>query len=200
MTVRSCDTHNHEKSADDEFLMATLAPILGNNSVGYIHTKTKLGRALTRNSSGLVRAAYGDDTEEHALCSPEGATFPLLKVKTDNHRLLRCFEGIARGIFRLEYGERFVGRCQVFPEFLEYDTSPKLEFYKRILQILDSQELSSIEAVGTNPEVFTYQPGVTDQYGLTPLVMTFYGQSRVFVAYCPEGVTPPHAQLPNKAS
>ncbi len=45
LTVPSCEKHNNFKSDDDEFLMVSLAGILGNNSIGYIHSRGKVKRA-----------------------------------------------------------------------------------------------------------------------------------------------------------
>lgn len=37
ITVPSCELHNSNKSKDDEFLMVSIAGIIGNNSIGYAH-------------------------------------------------------------------------------------------------------------------------------------------------------------------
>jgi len=44
ITVPSCTLHNSKKSKDDEFLMACVAGIVGNNFLGYFHTHTKIKR------------------------------------------------------------------------------------------------------------------------------------------------------------
>src|SRR6056297_1597568 len=49
ITVPSCDKHNAAKSRDDEFLMACLAPVVGNNGAGFLHMNTKLSRSYARN-------------------------------------------------------------------------------------------------------------------------------------------------------
>jgi hypothetical protein len=35
ITVPSCELHNSKKSADDEFLMVSIAGLFSNNSIGY---------------------------------------------------------------------------------------------------------------------------------------------------------------------
>src|SRR5207244_12042286 len=46
ITVPSCDLHNSAKNLDDEFLMFSLAGIVGNNSIGYRHRFGKVERAI----------------------------------------------------------------------------------------------------------------------------------------------------------
>src|SRR6266576_4429106 len=58
MTVPSCDEHNTRKSKDDEFLMVSLAGILGNNSIGYRQKFTKVNRAIRNTSGRLLNAAF----------------------------------------------------------------------------------------------------------------------------------------------
>src|SRR5580765_5494653 len=58
ITVPSCEEHNAKKSTDDEFLMAALSGIVGNNEVGYVHTKTKVKRALARKSKHFIKSIF----------------------------------------------------------------------------------------------------------------------------------------------
>jgi len=45
ITVPSCEVHNGKKSDDDEFLLASLAGIVGCNNIGMLHKFTKVDRA-----------------------------------------------------------------------------------------------------------------------------------------------------------
>lgn len=54
ITVPSCDDHNGKKSRDDEFLMVSLAGLIGNNSIGFQHYHGKIQRALKRTSQRLL--------------------------------------------------------------------------------------------------------------------------------------------------
>ena len=58
ITVPSCDDHNGKKSRDDEFLMVSLAGIIGNNSIGYQHYRGKIQRALKRTSYKLLEKVF----------------------------------------------------------------------------------------------------------------------------------------------
>ncbi len=48
ITVPSCDEHNYQKSDDDEFLLASVAAVLNNNSVGFNHNQSKVKRAMQK--------------------------------------------------------------------------------------------------------------------------------------------------------
>jgi len=54
ITVPSCDKHNSKKSHDDEFLMVSIAGIVGNNLVGYLQFQTKVSRAIRRKSKDFL--------------------------------------------------------------------------------------------------------------------------------------------------
>src|SRR5690606_38612967 len=58
ITVPSCEEHNCKKSHDDEFLMVSIAGMLGNNSIGYQHYNGKIQRALRRTSYKLLEKVF----------------------------------------------------------------------------------------------------------------------------------------------
>lgn len=45
------------KASDDEFLMVSLAGIIGNNSIGYSHKYSKVNRGIIRSSYSLLKQA-----------------------------------------------------------------------------------------------------------------------------------------------
>jgi hypothetical protein len=57
------------------------------------------------------------------------------------------------------------------------------------------QERGSWICHGQNPDVFRFQFGPTDQYGLLPMVMTFFRGAEVFVSFQPDGVKLPFRTL-----
>ncbi|AUD04043.1 hypothetical protein [Spirosoma pollinicola] len=124
LTVPSCDLHNIEKSQDDQFLMATLAGVVGNNIVGYIHTNTKVKRALDRKKDLVNSTIF--NAKKITGKTIEGLKFPLLKGSPDINRLTKCFEYIAYGLYFIEYKKRFEGECSVFISFVRYK-NPNLE-------------------------------------------------------------------------
>lgn len=84
-TVPSCDKHNMQKSKDDEFLMACLAPVVGNNATAFIHTNTKLARTYLRNPR-LIEKTILDSCKVN-IVGPGGITFPTLVGRPDMPRL-----------------------------------------------------------------------------------------------------------------
>src|ERR1700675_925028 len=60
ITVPSCDEHNLRKSKEDEFLMACITPVVGTNGAGYVQTRTKLRRAITRSDGRLLDIVMRD--------------------------------------------------------------------------------------------------------------------------------------------
>lgn len=58
ITVPSCDVHNMAKSRDDEFLMVSLAGIIGNNSIGYRHKFGKVNKAIRRSANRLLDSVF----------------------------------------------------------------------------------------------------------------------------------------------
>jgi hypothetical protein len=58
ITVPSCVNHNSKKSNDDEFLMVSLAGVIGNNSIGYRHHMGKVNRAIKRSSYKLLEEVF----------------------------------------------------------------------------------------------------------------------------------------------
>lgn len=187
MTVRSCDLHNLKKSSDDEFLMACLASVVGNNSIGYLHTITKVLRAYQRNGSLITKLMK--DAKEASITAPNDHNFPVLIGEPDIPRLQKSLEAIARGVYRIEIGERFIGKCKILPGFIYY--SNEVESYKILAHLLFDQEKAQWPKRGENLAIFYYQLGPLDQYGFRPLIMTFFETLFIYAAFDTTGVELP---------
>jgi hypothetical protein len=194
ITVPSCDEHNLGKSKDDEFLMACLTPVVGNNRLGFLQTHTKLARAIERSSGRLLGAAVRD-VRDVDLAVPGGGRLPVLIGRADMPRLCRVLEHVARGLFFHVFDRRFIGECNILPDFVWYKAEPSLEVIKELTKLHYLQERGDWSAYGDNERVFTAEVGPVDQYGLTPLVMTFFEGSRIYAAFKPEGVVFPFRTL-----
>ena len=194
ITVPSCDEHNLEKSKDDEFLMACVTPVVGNNGAGYIQTQTKVRRAIEHSDGGLLRTIM-PDAKQASLELPDGTRFPILVGQADVQRLCRTLEHVARGLYFHLKQSRFVGKCCVIPSFVRFPEEPKLVVIQELARVMLRQERSSWICHGQNPDVFRFQFGPTDQYGLSPMVMTFFRGAEVFVSFQPEGVKLPFRTL-----
>lgn len=194
ITVPSCDEHNMRKSKNDEFLMTCLTPVVGNNAVGYLQTQTKLHRAVKRTDGRLLDAVIRDP-ENVTIVTRDGAEFPALIGKADMPRLCNILEHVARGLYFHHTGERFIGRLVVLPAFVKYAGNKNVELIKRLSDMMINQEKNDWNQRGKNQDVFYYQMGPVDQYGLIPMLMRFFGGSDVYIAFQPEGAKLPHRTL-----
>jgi hypothetical protein len=193
ITVPSCDKHNTQQSKDDEFLMACLAPVFGNNGTAFIHTNTKLARAGARNPHLINKAILR--ARKVNVVGPDGTSFPTLVGQPDMPRLCRVLRTVARGLYFHAKGKRFKGQVTVIPSFLKYPQGDTMSVIQVLSQRLIDQERDGWEMHGENPQIFTYQIGPVDQYGLIPMVMTFYSRAEVLVAFQPKGVHIPHKSV-----
>jgi hypothetical protein len=199
ITVPSCHRHNLEKSKEDEFLMACITPIVGTNGVGYIQTQTKVRRALDRRGGRLLDTIIRD-SRPATMVAANGTEFPILVGKPDMPRLCRALEHVARGLYFHIRGRRFDGTCHVLPGFVDFTGQPELEVIKRIAVLLMKQEYAEWSLVGENDQIFSCNLGPVDQYGLIPMVMTFFRGLEVYVAFQPERTKLPHRTLSEATS
>lgn len=194
ITVPSCDEHNLEKSKEDEFLMACITPLVGNNSLGYAQTQTKLRRAVSRTDGRLLDAAM-TDAKQTELATPHGVQLPARLGKADMPRLCRALEHVARGLYFHATRSRFIGKCVVMPGFVCFANDAELELIKELARQMSILERTGWREFGANRDVFYATIGLEDQYGLIPMLMVFFGQAEVFVAFQPEGVKLPFRTL-----
>lgn len=186
VTIPSCDDHNLKKSKDDEFLMASIAGIIGNNETGLRHKLTKVDRAFRRTSWRLLDRVFS--SREHFIVKDlgEGQFIEVIWGTPDHERLIRCFEAISYGIMFRELGAPFRGGFKVFLGHLRYSDPNSAEF-KRFIKDRIDLDMRERPRVGANPEVFFYQLSGEDQFGLSSIRLCFYGGVEIFVAVIPEG-------------
>jgi len=183
ITVPSCDLHNAKKSKDDEFLMANLAGIVGNNVIGFIHMQTKVKRALERKGNNFLDAIMKDRLQSN-LKGSSGKTYPVLIGKPDLPRLHSCFKHIAHGLYRHKFGSRFEGTSHILIDFVTYE-SEKAETYKLLCRKRFEMEPQKLQTEGNTPEIFKYEFFDPDEFGLIAMKMTFYNGAVVFVSFQP---------------
>lgn len=176
ITVPSCDEHNLAKSHDDEYLMVCLASRVGNNGVAYIHTNTKIRRALERNPKFL-------DIQSEDAIEINDKEFPVLFVNVDTFRLMRSFEAIARALVFHEFSFTYQGRCNVISNIFLSPESKESTFFqlKSFAMLNKEQQLWHTEIKGTNPKIFTYQFSNVDRIGTFTVALTFYEKTVVYV-------------------
>lgn len=183
ITVPSCDKHNGQKSRDDEFLMVSIAGIIGNNSIGYQHYDGKIQRALKRTSYKLLDKVF---LSRNLYRLERGNRFiDILWGTPDYERLLRCFEYVAMGVYYHHYGERFRGQLKSHLGFLHtVENNPKT--FNAFIKYKAGKELEHQEKFGNNEKVFYYQYTEPDQFGIYLVKLCFYENVDVYIAHMPE--------------
>jgi hypothetical protein len=189
ITVPSCNMHNCAKSRDDEFLMISIAGIIGNNSIGYQHAKSKGYRAIKRTAFGLLDQVF---ITKHEITRIDGENefLDFLWGTPDYDRLINCFEHIAFGIYYHHFKEKFTGSLKTYLGFLHSNENNPKEF-KRMMEHLTERDLQGRAKYGSNQQVFYYQYSELDEFGLFMVKFCFYDNVDIFVSYIPEDSTSP---------
>ncbi len=188
ITVPSCDVHNGQKSRDDEFLMVSIAGIIGNNSIGYEHYHGKIQRALRRTSYRLLKEVFLKG--EILRVGDDNKFMDLIWGTPDYSRLVDCFKHIAFGIYRHHFKEIFKGGVKPYLEFIHpAERNPKV--FKEFISRKAEGELKELSRYGSNQEVFYYQFTPKDNNGLILGKLCFYQNVNVYIAYRAEGVELP---------
>lgn len=189
ITVPSCHEHNNGKSADDEFLLASLAGIVGCNSIGFAHKFTRVNRAIRRTNYALLNQALSDQ-KWGAVHLGEGNFIDIVWGKPDYQRLGSCFDKIARGLYHHTRGHRFRGEVKIYPCYAHGGSDDGGEF-RRFIRDRIALEQHDLPRLGANPQVFSYQFLPTDEFGIDGVQMVFYGGLDVFAALIPDGTEVP---------
>ncbi|QDT95369.1 hypothetical protein [Gimesia aquarii] len=190
ITVPSCNKHNSGKSSDDEFLLVSLAGILGNNSIGYKQKFSKVNRAIYRSSFELLT----NSMKNRKLCIYEVSSNKFIDViwgTPDYDRLNNCFDRIARGLFYHVFDIKFSGKTKTMLGYIQHKESTPKEF-QRFIRDKILRELKGKPRLGDNPEVFSFQFTDLDQYGLCSLHLEFYGGLDFYIALIPEQIKFPN--------
>ncbi len=183
--VPSCDEHNMKKTCDDEFLMICLSGTVGNNLVGYMHTMTKVSRAIARKHAGFYNQIISN-AQGFVIKTPDGKDWPILRGTPDFSRLFFCFEHIARGIYYHELGKRFNGECRMVFGFVNY-AEENSEKFRMLVEKRFLLEEDKYPVQGANPSAFCYQILPPDEFNLIALKMTFYEGASIYVSFLHEG-------------
>jgi hypothetical protein len=190
VTVPSCDAHNSAKSSDDEFLMVSLAGIIGSNSIGYMHRLGKVDRAVLASANRLLDQVLLEKEEIHRVEIAENQFIDLIWGTPDIDRLNRCFKHVAYGLHRHHFRQNFFGSVTVLPGYLREKDHNKRKFIEWVRDRAEL-DLAGKPRIGSNPAVFYYQVSDPDQFGLYMMRLCFYEGLTVYAAFAPEGSTPP---------
>ena len=187
ITVPSCEIHNSKKSTDDEFLMISIAGIVGNNFIGFIHNHTKVTRAIRRKSSRFLGSVILKKNKSFFFKNDTKKNFPITQGIPDVQRLIKCFEHIAYGLYFHKFQKIFDGEVKVLLGFILYDDDNSQTLVDFIKEKFAIEELA-LQIEGVNKEVFTYQFSKEDEHGIVGLKLVFYEGADVFIAFVPNNV------------
>ncbi len=189
ITVPSCDLHNTAKSMDDEFLMVSLAGIIGNNSIGYLHKFGKVERALRRRSYKLLDKVILNKQIVHRIPTNNGF-LEVLWGTPDIKRLHNCLQNIAYALHFYHFKSKFKGTVKSHFGYLHYSKGNSATWNEFITKRAEI-DLKGKSYIGSNPDVFKYMVSDTDKFGLYIIKLCFYGGLSVYVVFIPEGKTVP---------
>ncbi|WP_244442624.1 hypothetical protein [Azospirillum lipoferum] len=190
ITVPSCDQHNSAKSSDDEFLMISLAGIIGNNSIGFRHKFSKVNRAIRRNSKILLEEVFVGEKKIFAIECRNNSFIDCIWGTPNYERLSRCFDRIVRGIYLHHFGEKFFGETRVVLGYLSIKEPSARNFY-HFIRDKSEIELRDKQNHGNNPDVFYYQISDRDQFGISLVRFCFYGGINIYASLKPDGTQLP---------
>ena len=185
ITVPSCDLHNSKKSKDDEFLMVSLAGVIGNNPTGHSQKMGKVNRAINRSKNRLLDNVFSE-RKHYLLKDDDNGYVEVIYGMPDHDRLRKCFEHIVFGIYFHHFSKIFIGDTRIYLAYLTPATEYSKEFRNFIRQ-KSEMEFANKKAFGENKDVFSYQFSNEDESGIIGLKMCFYGGLDVYVALQPEG-------------
>lgn len=196
ITVPSCDLHNTAKSHDDEFLMVSIAGIIGNNSIGYQHNAGKVGRAVRRSAHRLLEKIFLKEPKNLRLEIAPNRFIDVLWGTPDASRLQNCFEAVVRGLLHHDFGKTFRGEVRIHLGFLHFEPG-NAQTFSEFLRKRVEMDVSGKPKMGANPSVFYYQRTDLDAWGLFAYRLCFYERVEVFAAIIPEGkLAPSHLMGP----
>ena len=191
ITVPSCALHNSAKSHDDEFLMVSLAGIIGNNSVGYMHKLGKVDRAVRRSAGRLLDKVVTKKKHVEAVELADNKFVEVIWGTPDIQRLEKCFDHIVRGLHMHHFNAPFQGSVKVHFGYL-YHEQPSPRNWNQFIIDRSEIDLQGKLRYGDNSEVFFYQITDKDQYGLFLIRLCFYGGINFYAALCtPDFKAPP---------
>lgn len=190
ITVPSCQKHNCDKSHDDEFLMVSIAGIVGNNSIGYMHKMGKVNRAIKRSSEKLLESAF-TKKKKYLLKNGKNKYLEIIWGTPDLDRLNQCFSNIAYGLHFKHFTKVFSGRTRVLLGYLNSKNQNHNSFVNFIKDKTEI-EVKNQKKFGSNPDIFHYQFTKPDEFGVFLVRLCFYGGIVIYVSFIPSEAKIPH--------
>lgn len=182
ITVPSCDVHNTGKSNDDQFLLISLARIIGNNEIAQKLGNSKVRRTFSR-TPHLIESVF--KWREEFTVAIGNEKFDIAAGIPDALRLESCFRSIFYGIYRHHFGKMFSGEIRVFMEFLDY-LDENVNNIKKYISLRAPIDLESKEIFGDNHSIFSYQFADPDYNNILLCKTTYYENIVVYGAFATE--------------
>lgn len=174
--VPSCDRHNTQKSADDEYLLYILPASIGSNEAGINQFLTKVQRAILRKPA-LSNEITENPIEVIIHDIETGELFTSVGLRVNVARIQDACEKTARAIYFYHTGCKHLGAISIVWNFTLNFLDPSLNQRNEQLFKMADCILTGLPVYGDNPEIFIYK--LAENEGITMIDMTFYGQNRV---------------------
>ena len=190
ITVPSCDDHNTEKSHDDEFLMVSLAGIIGNNSIGYVHKLGKVDRAIRNSAHRLLDQVLIERKAVHQIEIADSQFHQVIWGTPDVQRLKRCFTHIGFGLHKHHFRTPFTGRIEVLLGYL-FHSDDNAKTFVEFIRDRSAIDLEGKPRLSSNQDIFYFQVTDPDQFNIFLMKLVFYGGLEVYLAFIPASATQP---------
>ena len=176
ITVPACDTHNLEKSNDDEYLHLLVINGYFNNPLAKKQFKSKLTRAFSRRPALL--AAFHNDRTSVVVDGIETCA-----VTIDRERFERSIDMLVRALYFHVFGERLQMSLRIHTPLLidmEGDEGEEVNELVKNYSLAVRTHLEPKEAIGENPDIFWFKIDHSPKRNLVSCHMQFYGGFDVF--------------------
>ncbi len=163
LKVPSCDAHNSQKSHDDEYFLYVLSGNFQINEVGRNLYRTKVRRAIRRNSSVLGKIA-STATPVNFKDPVSGNIVNSVAHELDPNRFNTMIDRLGRAIYFFHFKEKWTYSIKYQAEFFFATVNQSDEANSRLKEITKQADewFSNVAYYGENPEVFKYQALETD--------------------------------------
>jgi hypothetical protein len=180
ITVPSCESHNSQKSKDDEYLLYLLSSCDAINEICERHFATKVIRSITQRPSlmsGLIRSAslrWHYDVRT-------GEWHDSLAVPINVERVWSVLGNMGRALSFAHTGGKWLANVAIFPHFLHDDmrvgARDRMDS-RKLLHTADAV-FANASKLGENQAVFHYQLADAAETGVRILRATFFGGAKV---------------------
>ena len=170
ITVPSCDKHNIEKSADDQYLCTVLAIHFENNPIAQTHFSKKIMRALRRKPAMII--GFFQNLMPAVVRGSQSAVFHV-----DRPRFDRAIDHIARGVYLHHFNDKYTGKTDVMSYSLFDVSSPNRQRVNIALQEWRQYSdtfLATQPRFGNNQAVFYYQTVIDADTQRVGIRLVFY--------------------------